>query len=174
MSQSQTVCQCVCVGCVGLVRGFLTRLDIRGHIGASTGRAVALAHFCDSSSEDEMEQDLYVSSYSASQYGTAPRSHLRHSMPSSTCPQVSQHVSSTPGSAGRGGGGGAVGAVTGAVGAVTGDVGAVTGAAKLAGGVGQHLDWGRRQSLGDGTCGHVHGTHAPAGEHHSQAYSDFV
>jgi hypothetical protein len=53
-------------------------------------------------------------------------------------------------------------------------VGAVTGATKLAGGVGQHLDWGRRQSLGDGTCGHVHGTHAPAGEHHSQAYSDFV
>ncbi len=130
---------------------------------------MALAHFSDSSSEDEMEQDLYGSTYSASQYGTAPRSHSRHSMPSSTCPQVSQNVSSTPGSAGRGGGGAAVGAVTGAV-------GAVTGAAKLAGGVGQNLEWGRRQSLGDGTCGHVHGTHAaaPAGEHHYQAYSDFV
>ena len=53
-------------------------------------------------------------------------------------------------------------------------MGAVTGAAKLAGGVGQNVEWGRRQSLGDGTSGHVHGTHAPAGEHLSQAYSDFV
>ena len=140
---------------------------MRGHTGREG--TVALAHFSDSSSEDEMEQDLYGSTYIASQYGTPPRSHSRHSMPSSTCPHVSQNVSSTPGSAGRGGGGGAVGAVTGAV-------GAVTGAAKLAGGVGQNLEWGRRQSLGDGTCGHVHGTHAAAaaGEHHYQAYSDFV